>query len=175
MASVREVVKMGNPVLRKVAAEVEEIDSATEQLIADMKVSMHAAGGTGLAAPQVGESVRVIVYMISKARAEKEGACEVPLRSIVNPVLTPDTEEEEEDWEGCLSVPGLCGLVPRKTAVLVEGTDGESKQPISERVHGFHARVLQHEVDHLDGVMYIDRMRDTKKLIFTSERRHWSS
>merc|ERR1712146_75853 len=116
---------------------------------------MEASGGTGLAAPQIGESIRVVIYRVSPTRAQSEGSVEVPLRLIVNPVITPTASECVKDWEGCLSVPGLRGRVPRPLSVNYEYIDGFTGEHVTGSASGFHARVLLHETDHLDGVLYL--------------------
>lgn len=134
-------------------------------LLADMKDSMIAAKGAGLAAPQIGENVRVVIFeVINNVRYPNREP--IPFTVLINPQLTPSSEEKVEDWEGCLSVPGMRGLVPRAPALRYTGFD-EFGNVIDRTVSGFHARVVQHEVDHLDGVLYPMRMTDMTKLGYT--------
>ncbi len=134
-------------------------------LLADMKDSMIAAKGAGLAAPQIGENVCVVIFeVINNARYPNREP--IPFTVLINPQLTPSSEEKVEDWEGCLSVPGMRGLVPRAPALRYTGFD-QFGNAIDRTVSGFHARVVQHEVDHLDGVLYPMRMTDMTKLGYT--------
>ncbi|MEQ8603567.1 MAG: peptide deformylase [Marivibrio sp.] len=169
--SILKIAKMGHPSLRRAADTVPDPGApGVRALVKNMIETMQDADGTGLAAPQVHVSARVVVYFVEAS--ERRGATEdVPLTALVNPLVTPTTEELAYDWEGCLSVPGLVGLVPRPTRVHVRATtpDGET---IDREVDGFHARVLQHECDHLDGILYPQRMDDLSLLLFADEMRH---
>jgi peptide deformylase len=168
--AVLKVARLGHPVLRRIAEPVSpEAIAAPEiqKLIDDMLETMEDHDGAGLAAPQVHVSRRVVVYGV-EANPRYPDAEAVPTTVLVNPRITPDTTEEEEDWEGCLSVPDLRGMVPRFTRVRVEayGRDG---RPLRFTADGFHARVVQHECDHLDGKVYLDRMRSMESLSFLPE------
>jgi peptide deformylase len=173
--AVLKVAHLGHPVLRRVAEPVspEAIGSPEIQgLIDDMLETMDDHDGAGLAAPQVHVSRRVVVYGVA-ANPRYPDAEEVPTTVLVNPRITPLGEDQDEDWEGCLSVPDLRGMVPRWTRVQVEawGRDGGRLRFTAE---GFHARVVQHECDHLDGKVYLDRMRSMETLAFLPEfQRYW--
>jgi peptide deformylase len=156
--AVRPVLKMGEPLLRQVAKPVERFDETLVALVADMEDTMHALSGAGLAAPQIGLSLRVVIFGVT-ANPRYPHVAPVPYTVLVNPELTPIGEEQEEGWEGCLSVPGLRGLVPRYRRLRYRGLD-LAGAPIDRTVEGFHARVVQHEVDHLDGILYPQRIRD---------------
>jgi len=164
--TVREILKMGDPRLLRVAEPVTEFDTpAMRELIADMFDTMHAANGAGLAAPQIGVNLQLVIFGF-KQNARYPDAPQVPETVLINPVLTPLSDEKEEGFEGCLSVPGLRGSVPRFTQLRYEGLD-QFQQPISRDVDGFHARVVQHEVDHLLGVLYPMRIADFSKFGYT--------
>ena len=135
-----------------------------QSLLVDMKDSMVAANGAGLAAPQIGENVRVVIFEVKNN--PRYPGYEVPFTVLINPVITPIGEAMEEGWEGCLSVPGMRGAVLRHARLRYTGFD-EHGQPIDRSVDGFHARVVQHECDHLDGVLYPMRMSDMSKFGFT--------
>jgi peptide deformylase len=159
--AVRPVLKMGHPLLRQVAAPVERLGSAElRELVADMDETMRALSGAGIAAPQIGTSLRVVIFEL-RENPRYPHVQPVPYTVLVNPVLTPLGEEQEEGWEGCLSVPGMRGLVPRLRRLRYRGftPDGDT---IDRTVEGFHARVVQHEVDHLDGILYPQRIRDMR-------------
>ena len=165
---VREVLRMGHPVLRQRAKPVEAFGtSELRELVADMTETMKARNGAGLAAPQVGVSQRVVIFGVA-ANPRYPDAEAVPFTVLVNPKLVMLTREVEEDWEGCLSVPGLRGIVPRYTRLRYAGFDAEGN-PIERVAEGFHARVVQHECDHLDGILYPQRMTDLGKLGFIEE------
>ena len=156
---------MGDPRLLQRAAEITEFGSRRlEALLADMFDTMHAAGGVGLAAPQIGEPVRVVVFGFEHNERYPD-APSVPRTILLNPVLTPLDDEQEEGWEGCLSVPGMRGSVPRYLRLRYRGFDPQGA-PIDRTVDGFHARVVQHEVDHLDGILYPMRIRDMSRFGF---------
>ena len=164
--TVREILKMGDPRLLRVAEPVTEFDTpAMRELIADMFDTMHAANGAGLAAPQIGVNLQLVIFGF-KQNARYPDAPQVPETVLINPVLTSLSDEKEEGFEGCLSVPGLRGSVPRFTQLRYEGVD-QFQQPISRDVDGFHARVVQHEVDHLLGVLYPMRIADFSKFGYT--------
>jgi peptide deformylase len=173
--SVLKVAHLGHPILRQVAEPVppEGIGAPdVQRLIDDMLETMEDHDGAGLAAPQVHVAKRVIIYGV-EANPRYPDAESVPLTVLINPKITPATEEQDEDWEGCLSVPDLRGQVPRCTRVRVEahGRDGRRQRFVAE---GFHARVVQHECDHLDGKVFLDRMRSFETLSFLPEfHRYW--
>lgn len=165
--TVRTIMKMGEPVLRAEAAPVREFNTPTlHQLIADMHETMQASDGVGIAAPQIGESLQVVIFGFEDNPRYPE-APEVPYTVLINPLLTPLSDEMEEGWEGCLSVPGLRGCVPRFTRLRYQGFD-QYGQPIDRVAEGFHARVVQHECDHLYGILYPQRLRDMSKFGYTS-------
>jgi peptide deformylase len=165
---VREVLRMGHPVLRQRAKPVEAFGTPElRELVADMTETMKAKNGAGLAAPQVGVSQRVVIFGVA-ASPRYPDAEAVPFTVLVNPKLIMLTREVEEDWEGCLSVPGLRGVVPRYTKLRYAGFDAEGN-PVERVAEGFHARVVQHECDHLDGILYPQRMTDLGKLGFIEE------
>lgn len=168
-----KIARMGHPVLLQRAAPVPDPTGAeTRRLVADMVETMFDAGGVGLAAPQVHVAQRVIVFHVPGHRAEEGDSGEVPLTALINPKLEPVGEETELGWEGCLSIPGLRGAVPRWRTIRYRGTapDGER---IERTASGFHARVVQHEMDHLDGILYPMRMNDLALLTFNEEwQRH---
>lgn len=164
--AVREVLRMGDPRLLRIARPVERFGTPELQaLIADMEDTMQALNGAGLAAPQIGIGLRVVIFGMA-ANPRYPDAEPVPRTVLVNPVITPLDEELEEGWEGCLSVPGMRGLVPRHLRLRYSGFDAEGGA-IGRSVEGFHARVVQHECDHLDGVLYPMRIRDLRNFGFT--------
>jgi peptide deformylase len=163
---IREILKMGDPRLLRVAAPVREFNTPElDALVADMFDTMHAANGAGLAAPQIGIDLQVVIFGF-KHNERYPDAPAVPETVLLNPVLRPLSDELEEGWEGCLSVPGLRGSVPRHTRLHYEGFDQQGKR-ISRAVEGFHARVVQHEVDHLLGILYPARIRDFSRFGFS--------
>jgi peptide deformylase len=162
--AVRRVLKMGEPLLRAVAAPVTRFDAELAALVIDMDDTMRALSGAGIAAPQIGVSLRVVIFELED-NPRYPHLAPVPYTVLVNPVLTPLGEEQEEGWEGCLSVPGIRGLVPRFRRLRYQGFDVHGA-PIDRTVEGFHARVVQHEADHLDGILYPQRMRDLRNLGF---------
>ncbi|MGH8201792.1 MAG: peptide deformylase [Steroidobacteraceae bacterium] len=162
--AVRPVLKMGEPLLRQVAAPVQRFDAELTALVADMNDTMHALHGAGLAAPQIGVGQRVVIFEVN-ANPRYPDVAPIPYTVLVNPELIPLGEEQDEGWEGCLSVPGLRGLVPRFTKLRYRGFD-IAGAPIDRTVEGFHARVVQHDVDHLDGILYPQRMRDLRNFGF---------
>jgi len=163
--AVRPVLRMGDPVLQQVSEPVERFGTRElRALIADMDDTMRAMNGAGLAAPQIGVSLRVVIFEV-QANPRYRDAESVPYTVLINPVLEPLDDEQEDGWEGCLSVPGLRGLVPRYRRLRYRGFDA-SGAAIDRTVENFHARVVQHEVDHLDGILYPMRMTDLRNLGF---------
>ena len=163
---IKPVLRMGDPVLLQRAAHVEQFDTPElHALIRDMEDTMEAMNGAGIAAPQIGVSLRVVIFGVG-ANPRYPDAEEVPYTVLVNPELTPLNEEMEEGWEGCLSVPGMRGVVPRYSRLRYTGFD-QYGNPIDRTVSGFHARVVQHECDHLDGILYPMRIRDFSRFGFT--------
>ncbi len=157
--------RMGDPLLLQRSAEVEHFDTPQLlALIADMQDTMKAANGAGLAAPQIGVSQRVVIFGFDRNERYPDAPA-VPKTVLINPVLTPLDVEEEDGWEGCLSVPGMRGLVPRRLRLRYQGQD-QHGNAIDRTVDGFHARVVQHEVDHLDGILYPMRMKDLTRFGF---------
>jgi len=162
---IREVLKMGDPRLLERSQPVEAFGTVQlRELIADMRDTMVQLSGAGLAAPQIGVPLRVVIFGVTQ-NPRYPDAEEVPDTVLINPVITPIGEEMEEAWEGCLSVPGMRGVVPRFMRVRYQGFD-ESGQAIDRSVEGFHSRVVQHECDHLDGILYPMRIRDMSKFGF---------
>src|SRR3954462_7878741 len=152
--TVREILKMGDPRLLRVAQPVRAFDTAElRTLIADMQDTMQAASGAGLAAPQIGVDLQLVIFGTDAPNPRYPDAPPVPRTVLVNPVITPLSDEEEEGWEGGLSVPGLRGVVPRLKAIRYAGFAPKG-EPIDPTAEGFHARVVQHEVDHLLGKLY---------------------
>jgi peptide deformylase len=164
--AIRDVLRMGDPRLLEPARPVEDFASLElAQLIVDMHDTMRALNGAGLAAPQIGVGLQVVIFEVD-ANPRYPEVETVPFTVLINPVLTPLSDETEEGWEGCLSVPGMRGLVPRHLALCYQGFDATG-QPIDRTVDGFHARVVQHEVDHLKGILYPMRIRDLRYFGFT--------
>jgi peptide deformylase len=165
---IREVLRMGDPRLLDKAALVERIDTPEiGALLADMRDTMAHLNGAGLAAPQIGVGLRVVIFGV-KANPRYPDVDEVPDTVLINPVVEPLSDEVEEGWEGCLSVPGMRGWVPRWRHLRYWGFD-EKGNRFSREVEGFHARVVQHECDHLDGVLYPMRIRDMSRFGFIEE------
>jgi len=165
--TVREILKMGDPRLLRVAPAVADFDTpALHALVADMFDTMEAANGAGLAAPQIGVDLQVVIFGFSRSERYPE-APPVPRTVLCNPVIEPLSSTIEEGWEGCLSVPGLRGVVPRLARIRYRGFD-PTGAPIEREAEGFHARVVQHECDHLIGRLYPTRMTDLTRLGFTS-------
>ena len=157
---------MGDPLLFEVAKKVEKLNTPElDALIRDMQDTMASLEGAGLAAPQIGVSLQVVIFGIKKNK-RYPNAEEVPFTVLINPTITPLTKELEEDWEGCLSVPGMRGMVPRFTSLRYQGFD-QHGNTIDRSVDGFHARVVQHECDHLMGILYPMRITDFRKFGFT--------
>ena len=166
--AIREILRMGNPVLLKEAEKVIKFDTPEiHELIKDMIETMKDAEGAGLAAPQVGESIQLVIFGVDKNERYPE-AEEVPFTVLINPVITPLTQDKEDDWEGCLSVPGMRGVVPRYKEINYKGSDQYGNE-IDRDVEGFHARVVQHECDHLFGILYPSRIENMKLFGFHDE------
>jgi len=169
--AIRDVLKMGDARLLEAARPVEDFASPElASLIVDMHDTMRALNGAGLAAPQIGVGLQVVMFEVSanpqQANPRYPDAESVPFTVLINPLLTPLSDALEEGWEGCLSVPGMRGLVPRHVDLRYQGLDAAG-QIIDRSVNGFHARVVQHEVDHLRGVLYPMRIRDLRYFGFT--------
>lgn len=165
--AIHEILKMGDPRLLRVAQPVTAFDTdGLHRLVADLLDTMAAANGAGLAAPQIGVGLQVVVFGTDAPNPRYPDAPVVPRTVLVNPVITPLGDDQEDGWEGCLSVPGLRGLVPRFRRIRYTGFDLYG-DPIDRSVDGFHARVVQHECDHLIGRLYPTRMRDLTQLGFT--------
>jgi len=162
--AVRRVLKMGEPLLRAVASPVTRFDEELAALVADMDDTMRALSGAGIAAPQIGVSARVVIFEL-KDNPRYPHITPVPYTVLVNPLVTPLTAEQDDGWEGCLSVPGMRGLVPRFRRLRYRGFD-QYGAPLERTVEGFHARVVQHEVDHLDGILFPQRVRDLRDFGF---------
>ena len=166
--TIREILKMGDQRLLRVAPPVTGFDTdALHLLITDMFDTMHAVSGAGLAAPQIGVDLQLVIFGTDEINPRYPNAPLVPRTVLLNPVITPLRAGEEEDWEGCLSVPGLRGMVPRYTHINYTGFD-QYGDVIDRTVEGFHARVVQHECDHLIGKLYPMRIRDLTQFGFTS-------
>ena len=165
--TIREILKMGDPRLLRVAQPVAAFDTdALHLLVSDMFDTMRAADGAGLAAPQIGVNLQVVIFGADQVNPRYPDAPLVPRTVLLNPVITPLSADEEEGWEGCLSVPGLRGLVPRFLHIRYTGFD-QYGDPIDRTVDGFHARVVQHECDHLMGKLYPMRIRDFTQFGYT--------
>jgi len=163
---IRDVLRMGDPRLLERSAPVTKFGTRElDALLVDMRETMAARRGAGLAAPQIGVPQQVVIFGVERNERYPD-AEPVPYTELVNPVLTPLSDERDEDWEGCLSVPGLRGIVPRYRNLRYEGFDAHGR-PIRREVTGFHARVVQHEVDHLLGILYPIRMRDLSRFGYT--------
>lgn len=166
--TIRPILRAGHPVLRLTAAPVTDSDvSEIALLVEDMYDSMCDAGGAGIAAPQIGVSLRVVIFEIPAYRLD-EGEDAIPLQVLINPTIEPLGDEVALGWEGCLSLPGMRGEVPRPARIRYTGLDLDG-QLIDRTVEGFHALVVQHEVDHLDGILYPGRMTDMSRFGFTQE------
>ena len=165
---IRTVLRMGDPRLLRVARPVERLDTPElHALVADLFDTMADRDGAGLAAPQIGVDLRVVIFGFdSNPRYPQAGP--VPPTVLVNPVVEPLGAEEEEGWEGCLSVPGMRGWVPRAARIRYRGFDAHGRA-LEREASGFHARVVQHECDHLDGILYPRRIRDLARFGFVEE------
>ncbi len=165
--ALHDILKMGDPRLLRVARPVTEFDTdELHLLVVDMFETMRAVNGAGLAAPQIGVDLQLVIFGTDAPNPRYPDAPVVPRTVLLNPVVTAIGDAEEEGWEGCLSVPGLRGVVPRASRVRYTGFDLYG-DPIDRTVDGFHARVVQHEVDHLHGVLYPMRVRDFSRFGFT--------
>ena len=165
---IRPVLRMGHPLLLQQAQPVEQFDtSELHGLLADMQDTMNARKGAGIAAPQIGVSLQVVIFGVESSPRYPDAEA-VPYTVLVNPVIEPLGEDMEDGWEGCLSVPGMRGLVPRYKQVRYRGFD-QFGTPIDRSVDGFHSRVVQHEVDHLAGILYPQRIRDFRSFGFNEE------
>ncbi|MBS0446344.1 MAG: peptide deformylase [Proteobacteria bacterium] len=166
--AIREILKMGDPRLLRIAQPVARFDTPELRvLIADMFETMHAVAGAGLAAPQIGVDLQLVIFGFPQQNQRYPDAPPVPETVLINPTVTPLSDEEEEGWEGCLSVPGLRGVVPRFAHIRYRGFDPDGA-PIDREAGGFHARVVQHECDHLVGKLYPMRVRDFSRFGYTS-------
>lgn len=165
--AIKEVLRMGDARLLRVAEEMRDFDTPQlHALLTDMHDTMQALDGAGLAAPQIGANLRVVIFGVQKNPRYPEVE-EVPQTVLINPRISMLNKEMEEDWEGCLSVPGLRGRVPRYTHLRYQGQD-EYGTVIDRTVSGFHARVVQHECDHLDGILYPMRIKDLRNFGYTA-------
>lgn len=159
--AIREVLKMGDPRLLQVSQPVQDFSSpGLTRLLADMRDTMQHLNGAGLAAPQIGSLERVVIFGMEHNPRHPD-AQPVPRTVLINPQIEPLDEGMEDGWEGCLSVPGMRGVVPRHRRIRYRGFD-EHGEPFEREAEGFHARVVQHEVDHLDGILYPRRIRDLR-------------
>ena len=166
--ALKEILRMGHPRLRQVAKPVSEFNTAAlDQLVADLFDTMHGAGGAGLAAPQIDVGLRVVIFGVAE-NARYPDAEMVPTTVLINPLIEVVDATVESGWEGCLSVPGLRGLVPRPAQIRYAGVDAAGER-IERTVAGFHARVVLHECDHLDGILYPQRMPDMGSFGFEPE------
>lgn len=165
--TVHPILKMGDARLLRVARPVTAFDTPElHRLVADMEATMAAASGAGLAAPQIGVDLQVVIFGTGAPNPRYPEAPLVPRTVLINPVITPLGGDEEDGWEGCLSVPGLRGVVPRWRRIRYQGFDAQGR-PIDREAEGFHARVVQHECDHLQGILYPMRVRDFSRFGFT--------
>ena len=170
--TVRMLHLLGSPVLRQLAGRVAAVDDEVRRLVDDLFETMRAAKGVGLAANQV-HTLRQIAVIEVQKNPRYPDAPEVPLTVVINPVVTPLGDAMEDGWEGCLSVPDMRGVVPRYTSVRLECLDREGKR-VDLVAKDFFARVIQHETDHLNGIVYVDRMRDLRTLSHIAEwNKHW--
>jgi len=173
--SILKIARMGHPVLRQVARKVDPAEIKTpafQKLVDDMIETMREYDGIGLAAPQVHESVRLALIGIEEGKGEGRNIRVLP---IINPEVTPTTKETGEDWEGCLSVPGLRGRVGRPNAITVRALDRRGHK-VEFDLEGYPARVVQHELDHLDGILFVDRMKSFETLCFIEEySKYWAA
>jgi len=158
--AIKEIIKMGHPLLLEKAKSITEFDTPElHKLVEDMIETMEEASGAGLAAPQVGESIQLVIFGHATERYDEDDS--IPFTVLINPIITPLTNETEDGWEGCLSVPGMRGLVPRFQRINYKGSDQFAKK-IDIDAEGFHARVVQHECDHLIGMLYPLRIKDLR-------------
>ena len=165
---IRPILKMGEASLLEPSKPVEQFGTPElAALLADLHDTMHAANGAGIAAPQIGVNLQVVIFGADDINPRYPDAPIVPRTVLINPVITPLTTETEDGWEGCLSVPGMRGLVPRATHIRYSGFD-QTGRPVEREAEGFHARVVQHECDHLWGILYPMRIRDLRKFGYTA-------
>ena len=165
--AIHAILKMGDPRLLRIAQPVHAFDTPElHRLVADMEETMAAANGAGLAAPQIGVALQVVIFGTGALNPRYPDAPVVPRTVLINPVITPMGDDEEEGWEGCLSVPGLRAVVPRWRRIRYQGFAPDGSQ-VDREVEGFHARVVQHECDHLNGTLYPMRVRDFSRFGFT--------
>ena len=163
--AIKEILKMGDPRLLEKSKSIKDLNAIDlDQLIQDMIDTMEANDGAGLAAPQIGINIQLVIFGFKKNDRYPD-AEEVPFTVLINPKITPIGDEIEDGWEGCLSVPGLRGVVPRYKKISYQGIDQYGKK-IERNVDGFHARVVQHECDHLFGILYPMRIKDFTKFGF---------
>jgi len=166
--TVRTILRMGNPLLLERAKEITQFNTPElNQLIRDMQETMKAEDGAGLAAPQIGESVRVVIFGVDHNPRYPDAEV-VPETILINPTIKVIDKTTDEAWEGCLSLPGLRGVVPRYRQIKYSGFDAHGNE-FEVEASDFHARVVQHECDHLDGILYPQRMKDFKKFSYTDE------
>jgi peptide deformylase len=165
---IRRILKMGEPSLFEVSKPVERFGTPElRELLTDLEDTMRAANGAGIAAPQIGVNLQVVIFGSDQPNPRYPDAPVVPRTVLINPVITPLTEATEESWEGCLSVPGMRGVVPRTLRIRYTGFD-ERGHAIDREAEGFHARVVQHECDHLWGILFPMRIRDMSRFGYTS-------
>ena len=163
--AIRDILRMGDPRLLRLAEKVTTFDTPElHDLIADLVDTMHANDGVGLAAPQIGVDLQVVIFSVESSPRYPDAEA-VPFTVLINPVLSALSDEMDEGWEGCLSLPGLRGKVPRHVSLHYSGRDQYGK-PVKREVAGFHARVVQHETDHLWGILYPRRIRDLRNFGF---------
>lgn len=166
--AIKQVLKMGHPLLNRQADAISEFNTPLlKTLLTDMRDTMAALDGAGLAAPQIGVSLQVVIFGL-EFNARYPDAEPVPQTVLINPTITAQSQQMAEDWEGCLSVPGMRGLVPRFTHIKYTGYT-ETGEWFDREVKDFHARVVQHEVDHLNGILYPQRMKDLQALGFEQD------
>lgn len=164
--AIREILRMGDARLLRIAEKVTVFDSAElAHLLIDMRDTMRAANGVGLAAPQIGVNLQIVIFGV-KHNSRYPDAEDVPFTVLINPVLMPQSNDRQNDWEGCLSVPGMRGSVPRFTQIQYRGVD-QFGAKIDRTVSGFHARVVQHECDHLNGILYPMRIENMARFGYT--------
>jgi peptide deformylase len=164
-----EIARMGHPILEKRAAEVEDVSAPhVQKFIADLVETFQALGGVGLAAPQVKELLRILVLELTPELASTRNFEPIPLTVLINPIIEPLTDEMETRWEACFSLPGLMGEVERHRSIRYTALTPAGEK-ITHEVHDYHARIIQHEYDHLDGILYPQRMRNMKKFGFIEE------
>lgn len=167
------ILTMGHPILRQRAQAVSKIlDPGTQALVQKMSQLVDTLPAGGLAAPQIGESVRILIFQIHPFTAERKGIEVIPPQILINPEITPLGTQCYEDWEACFSLPDLMGRVSRFERVAYKGFN-EKGEEVSGEARGHHARTLQHELDHLDGILYIDRMKDLTTLLYRDQYENW--